>query len=215
MKRRDALRMMGLGAALAPLANAESAGWLEAATDKPGPRVPVCYSPAYVGATLLSTPRARRAWVAESLAQRASRAASWSPHSPLTAAQVERVHDPAYVQAVGTGEPRALAESQGFAWDPQLWPMVLASNGGAVAAARAAPASSASPAHSSSGLHHARYGRGAGFCTFNGLAIAALAAGTRRAAYWCSTSTPTAAAAPIADRSASGVRIARYRGRCL
>ena len=30
--------------------------------------------------------------------------------------------------------PRVLAESQGFAWDPGLGPMVLASNGGAVAA---------------------------------------------------------------------------------
>jgi len=30
--------------------------------------------------------------------------------------------------------PRGLAESEGFTWDAGLWPMVLSSNGGAVAA---------------------------------------------------------------------------------
>jgi acetoin utilization deacetylase AcuC-like enzyme len=79
------------------------------------------------------------------------------------------------VQAVRTGEPRALAESQGFAWDPQLWTMVCASNGGVVSAARAALRSGRAGALAS-GLHHARRSHGAGFCTFNGLALAALAA---------------------------------------
>ena len=37
------------------------------------------------------------------------------------------MHDPAYVAAVRTGVPLGLAESQGFAWDPGLWTMVLAS----------------------------------------------------------------------------------------
>jgi acetoin utilization deacetylase AcuC-like enzyme len=57
--------------------------------------------------------------------------------------------------------------------------MVLASNGGAVAAGLAA-LESGMAGSLSSGLHHARRDRGAGFCTFNGLAIAAgeaLAAG--------------------------------------
>jgi acetoin utilization deacetylase AcuC-like enzyme len=59
--------------------------------------------------------------------------------------------------------------------------MVLASNGGAVAAALAALEDGVAGSLSS-GLHHARYGRGAGFCTFNGLVIAAkgaLAAGAK------------------------------------
>jgi acetoin utilization deacetylase AcuC-like enzyme len=94
---------------------------------------------------------------------------------PLTWEQVAEVHDPAYVRAVETGLPRDLAESQGFAWDPGLWPMVLASNGGAVAAALAALRQGVAGSLSS-GLHHARRGRGAGFCTFNGLVIAARAA---------------------------------------
>jgi acetoin utilization deacetylase AcuC-like enzyme len=94
---------------------------------------------------------------------------------PLTADQVATVHESAYVRAVETGIPRGLAESQGFVWDPGLWPMVLASNGGTVAAALAALRQGVAGSLSS-GLHHARRGSGAGFCTFNGLVIAARAA---------------------------------------
>jgi len=54
--------------------------------------------------------------------------------------------------------------------------MVLASNGGAVAAALAALQSRDSAGSLSSGLHHARHDRGSGFCTFNGLVLAANAA---------------------------------------
>ena len=53
--------------------------------------------------------------------------------------------------------------------------MVCASNGGAVAAARAARAGGVAGSLSS-GLHHAGRDRGAGFCTFNGLVLAARAA---------------------------------------
>lgn len=86
-----------------------------------------------------------------------------------------QAHDPSYVGAVKTGKPKHLAESQGFSWDPGLWSMVLSSNGGAVEAALAALKSGVAGSLSS-GLHHARYEYGAGFCTFNGLAIAAFAA---------------------------------------
>ena len=98
---------------------------------------------------------------------------------PLTWDQVAQVHDLGYILAVQTGFPRGLAESQGFSWDGGLWPMVLASNGGAVAAGLATLENGVAGSLSS-GLHHARCGSGAGFCTFNGLAIAAreaLAAG--------------------------------------
>jgi acetoin utilization deacetylase AcuC-like enzyme len=53
--------------------------------------------------------------------------------------------------------------------------MVLATNGGAVAASLAALEHGVAGSLSS-GLHHARRQRGAGFCTFNGLVIAARAA---------------------------------------
>jgi acetoin utilization deacetylase AcuC-like enzyme len=113
--------------------------------------------------------------VARSLAGRPISGLRVSPNASLSATELERVHAPEYVQAVRTGEPRALAESQGFAWDPQLWTMVCASNGGVVSAARAALRSGRAGALAS-GLHHARRSHGAGFCTFNGLALAALAA---------------------------------------
>ena len=57
-------------------------------------------------------------------------------------------------------------------WDAGLWPMVCASNGGNIAAARAARTLGVAGSLSS-GLHHARHDCGKGYCTFNGLVIAA------------------------------------------
>jgi acetoin utilization deacetylase AcuC-like enzyme len=176
MDRRRALLLLGIGAAVV------GAGWMlhrsraaAAMRSKVARAMPVFYDEDYVGAaTSFETTRKAR-WVAQSLAARPMTGLRLSPNAPLTAAELERVHDPAYVAAVRTGEPRALAQSQGFDWDPQLWTMVRASNGGAVAAARAALRSGRAGALAS-GLHHARRGHGAGFCTFNGLALAALAA---------------------------------------
>lgn len=85
------------------------------------------------------------------------------------------VHDIEYIRAVRTGEPRGLAESNELQWGPRLWPMVLASNGGAVAAALRAMRDGIAGSLSS-GLHHVRRDQGSGYCTFNGLAIAAEAA---------------------------------------
>jgi acetoin utilization deacetylase AcuC-like enzyme len=82
------------------------------------------------------------------------------------------VHAREYVDSIRTGQPAVMAESQGFDWDAELWPMVMSSNGGAVAASLEALKTGVSGSLSS-GLHHARRSRGAGFCTFNGLAIAA------------------------------------------
>lgn len=133
----------------------------------------VFYSDAYVlaGYSFETTRKAR--WVADSLVEQPIPGVMLVEPEPLTAEQVCEVHDPAYVEAVRTGEPRWLAESQGFSWDPGLFPMVLASNGGAVAAALVALDSGRNAGSLSSGLHHARRDRGSGFCTFNGLALAA------------------------------------------
>lgn len=90
---------------------------------------------------------------------------------------IGRVHSPEYVEAVRTGSPRHLAESQGFTWDPKFPTMVLAHSAGLVAAVTRVLAGPDRVAGSlSSGLHHARRDHGAGFCTFNGLAVAATAA---------------------------------------
>jgi acetoin utilization deacetylase AcuC-like enzyme len=76
------------------------------------------------------------------------------------------------VEAVRSGEPRALAESQKFPWSPALWPSVLLTNGGALAAAARALDEGVAAALAS-GFHHAHADHGEGFCTFNGLAVAA------------------------------------------
>jgi acetoin utilization deacetylase AcuC-like enzyme len=141
----------------------------------------VYYSPAYVGSGYAFDTTRKAQWIAESLAQRSIDGVMIVEPPPLTRDQVTRIHDSAYVRAIETGSPRDLADSQGFTWDPGLWPMVLSSNGGVVAAARFALERGVAGSLSS-GLHHARYCKGLGFCTFNGLVIAAceaLAAGAK------------------------------------
>jgi acetoin utilization deacetylase AcuC-like enzyme len=137
--------------------------------------VRVFYSPDYVGAGFAFGTTRKAQWIAESLDASPIPGIELVEPAPLERWQIEEVHDPAYVEAVETGEPRSLAESQGFEWDQELWTMVCASNGGAVAAALAAMEDGVAGSLSS-GLHHAKYDRGEGFCTFNGLALAAKAA---------------------------------------
>jgi acetoin utilization deacetylase AcuC-like enzyme len=136
------------------------------------------YSPDYARAGYAFDTTRKAQWIADALSASPIPGIELVEPAPLSREQVAEVHDPAYVRAVETGEPREVAESQGFGWDPGLWRMVLSSNGGAVAAARAALEDGVSGSLSS-GLHHARYGSGAGYCTFNGLVIAAQAAGAR------------------------------------
>lgn len=81
-----------------------------------------------------------------------------------------RVHTPEYIEAVRTGEPRTLAESQKFPWSPELFPSVCLTSGGMLAAARTALETGIAAALVS-GFHHAFADHGEGFCTFNGLVI--------------------------------------------
>jgi acetoin utilization deacetylase AcuC-like enzyme len=89
---------------------------------------------------------------------------------PLAEADLLRVHTRAYVDAVRTGEPRALAESQKFPWSPELYPSVLLTGGGCLAAARRALEDGVAGALVS-GFHHSHADHGEGFCTFNGLVV--------------------------------------------
>ncbi len=118
----------------------------------------------------------KAAWVAESLRADPIDGVELVAPATLTEADLLVAHDRAYVTAVRDGEPRGLAESNGFSWDPGLWTMVRASNGGAVHAALDVLADGGVAGSLSSGLHHAARGHGSGFCTFNGLALAARAA---------------------------------------
>lgn len=82
-----------------------------------------------------------------------------------------RVHTAEYVRAIGTGEPRALAESQKFPWSAALAEAVRWTNGGCIAALRLA-LDRGIAGNLASGFHHAHADHGEGFCTFNGLVVA-------------------------------------------
>jgi acetoin utilization deacetylase AcuC-like enzyme len=84
-------------------------------------------------------------------------------------ADIARVHAPAYVDAVRTGQPRHLAESQGFRWSPAFAKSVALIWSGHFAACRLALEARV-VFHPVSGAHHAQREHGGGFCTFNFLA---------------------------------------------
>ena len=90
---------------------------------------------------------------------------------PVTEQDLLRVHTPEYLEAIKTGEPRDLAQSQKFPWSPELFPSVCLTSGGCLAAARQALRDGVSAALVS-GFHHACADHGEGFCTFNGLVVA-------------------------------------------
>jgi acetoin utilization deacetylase AcuC-like enzyme len=96
--------------------------------------------------------------------------------TPATIDEVTAVHDAAFVEAVRTGEPRRLAASAGIGWDDRLWDSVTASTGGVRDAVLSAWRTGGIAGSLSSGLHHARAHEGSGYCTFNGLVVAARAA---------------------------------------
>lgn len=130
------------------------------------------YSPDYVRAEYAFDTTRKARWVAESLRSKPVAGVEMIAPEPVTEAQLHEIHDPEYVTAIRTGEPRELAQSQGFVWDVLLWPAVCASTGGVLAAVESALRQGCAGSLSS-GLHHARRDRGKGYCTFNGLALAA------------------------------------------
>ncbi len=93
---------------------------------------------------------------------------------PLTEQEVLLGHSQKYVNALKTGEPFELASSAGhFGWDEDRFDLVCSVGGGVLAACETALSNKAAFTLSS-GLHHARHGKGAGFCSLGSLAIASL-----------------------------------------
>lgn len=89
--------------------------------------------------------------------------------------QIEKHTDTTYLQAVMTGRPRELAQSNGFDWDEGVYRSVLNSTAGVLCAVDdLINTDGLTSASLSSGLHHANASRGLGFCTINSLAIGAL-----------------------------------------
>ncbi len=94
------------------------------------------------------------------------------PPRLATEAELLSVHSPKYVEDVLTGRTHSLEIGT---WSPEALRSVLASTGGMRDAAFAALRLGRSGSFSS-GLHHAKAAYGEGFCTINGLAVAAVAA---------------------------------------
>lgn len=144
----------------------------------------VHFGPAYCDTTVAFDTTRKAAAIARSLESQPIRKVRVVEPEPVTREQLLGVHSAAYVDAVLTGEPRELAVSNELpGWDPGLARAVCASTGGVVAAARHALAERTVAGSLSSGLHHAGRGAGRGYCTVNGLvvaAVAALDAGARR-----------------------------------
>ncbi len=135
----------------------------------------VFFSADYVRAAYAWPTTRKSGWIADSLRERPIVGVELTAPVPLSAQEIATVHAGEYVEAVRVGQPRDLAESQGFEWDTGLWTSVVASTGGLVSAACAALSMDVAGSLSG-GLHHAKRERGDGFCTFNGLALAARAA---------------------------------------
>ncbi len=91
--------------------------------------------------------------------------------APISDEDLLRVHTREYLDAIATGEPLALAQSQKFPWSPELADAVRWTNGGTVEAAFAAMADGVA-GNLASGFHHSHAAYGEGFCTFNGLIVA-------------------------------------------
>ena len=101
-----------------------------------------------------------------------------------TWADIAAGHDPAFVEAVRTGRPLGLAQSQGFTWSPAFADALCRIWNGHIAACRMA-LGAGTVLHPVSGAHHAGFARGSGFCTFNylvGAARALLTDGLKRVA---------------------------------
>lgn len=146
----------------------------------------VFYNPDYAGSHYEFDTTRKARDIAESLvAHPVNDVELCDPHFFYLEAEriLSTIHSPEYVKAVRTGKPRALAQSSSFTWDPGIYVMARAHVAGMVAATRAALENSTTAGSLSSGMHHASFDRGAGFCTFNGLAASVLTArelGARR-----------------------------------
>ena len=132
----------------------------------------VYYSPQYCAASHSFDTTRKATWIADSLVANPIDGVSLVEPEPATRDLLELAHAGAYLQSLETGRPWGLASSQGFRWCPSTYSSVCSSTGGVVAAAREAVKSGVAGSLSS-GLHHARASEGKGFCTVNGLVVAA------------------------------------------
>ncbi len=137
--------------------------------------VKLFYSPDYIyaGASLDTTNKA--GWVADSLVRDPIPGVEVVPPTvEVTFEMATNVHGTDYVGGIWRGEPRYMANRNGVCdWTPEFARSRIAATSGVVSAALTAWQSGGIAGSMSSGLHHARFTEGRGFCTLNGLVIAA------------------------------------------
>lgn len=131
------------------------------------------YSPAYNDTTVGYDTTRKANVIAQSLVDRPIDGVEVFVPSLIDIELLKRVHDETYIDAVLNGTPEHLASSNGIGWSDDFFTAVLASTSGVCTAGIAALAGHRSGSLSS-GLHHARHETGRGYCTFNGLVVAAV-----------------------------------------
>jgi acetoin utilization deacetylase AcuC-like enzyme len=93
---------------------------------------------------------------------------------PAEPGWLKRAHDPTYVdQVIACAVPAKIEREIGFPIGEKVSRRAQLAAGGTILAARLALAHGVA-CNTAGGSHHARYAHGAGFCTFNDVAVAAL-----------------------------------------
>jgi len=96
------------------------------------------------------------------------------PSRAITESEIAQVHSPEYANAIVSGNDRQLADNNGLGdWTPEFAASRLWATGGVREAVLGALLTKCNTGSMSSGLHHARFNYGNGYCTINGLVIAA------------------------------------------
>jgi len=78
------------------------------------------YSPDYVLSEAEFDTARKSGWLVQSLAERPIAGMEIIAPEPMTEEDLLLIHQASYIRAVQTGEPRGLAQSQGFEWDAKL-----------------------------------------------------------------------------------------------
>ena len=134
----------------------------------------IYYSPDYLCSGYGVDTREKAGDIAASLEERPIEGIDLVAPQPVEVDIVTRVHTPRYVKALLTGRPDSLADANGIGeWSTDLRRSVFSMVGGCVESARYSLIHGVNSGSLSSGLHHARASHGSGFCTINGLAVAA------------------------------------------